>query len=447
MSSPRDAAGLAAFRVFIGVLGTISALRFLHYGWVDALFVTPRFHFKYWFAPFVEPLSRTGMVTVFWIIAASGLLIALGLCYRLAIVTFLLAFSYVQLIDVTNYLNHYYLLSLLALLMTCMPLGQVYGLDGWLSARQNGLRPRTTLPGWCVAILRLQIAVVYTYAGVAKLTGDWLVHAQPLSIWLSARTSLPLVGPLLAEPWAPLAMSWLGCAFDLTIVCWLSWRKTRPWAFAALVMFHALTRHLFPIGMFPFIMVASASVLFEPGWPRRWLPLPAATAWAKRPTSGPRLALGGAALALFALVQVLAPLRTFAYGGDVHWHEQGMRFSWRVMVREKNASVTYLVDDLRSGRTVEVSPRAYLDARQEREFATQPDLIAQLARHIARERSGKTGSPVRVRAEVLANLNGRRATLLLDPNVDLANTHESIAPAPWILPIPEGQPSLLRASR
>lgn len=289
--------------------------------------------------------------------------------------------------------------------------------------------------------------MVYTYAGVAKLTEDWLVHAQPLLIWLSARTSLPLVGPLLAARWAPHAMSWLGCAFDLTIVWWLSWRKSRSWAFAALVVFHALTRHLFPIGMFPFIMVASASVLFEPSWPRRWLRLPAAAAWPGHPASGARLALGGALLGLFALVQALAPLRTFACGGNVHWHEQGMRFSWRVMVREKNASVTYLVDDLRSGRTVEISPRAYLDARQEREFATQPDLIAQLARHIAREGSGKTGAPVRVRAEVLANLNGRRATLLIDPSADLASTHESIAPAPWILPIPAGQPSLLRASR
>lgn len=88
MCGERDAAGLAAFRVFIGVLGTISALRFLHYGWVDALFVAPRFHYKYWFAPSVEPLSQTDMATVFWVIATSGVLVALGLFYRLAIVTF-----------------------------------------------------------------------------------------------------------------------------------------------------------------------------------------------------------------------------------------------------------------------------------------------------------------------------------------------------------------------
>src|SRR5690606_34436917 len=97
------------------------------------------------------------------------------------------------------------------------------------------------------------------------------------------------------------------------------------------------------------------------------------------------------------------------YGGDVSWHEQGMRFSWRVMLREKNASVTYLVTDRARGRTYEVAPRRYLTAWQEREFGTQPDLVLQLAHHVAREESARLGREVEVRVDAVASLNGRRS--------------------------------------
>ena len=335
--------------------------------------------------------------------------------------------------------------------MAFMPLGRAYGLDAIIARRFSGAAPRTTLPGWCYGVLRFQIGVVYTFAGVAKLTTDWLVHAQPLDIWLASRSGQPWLGPLLAHPWAPHLMSWAGFAFDLTIAGWLSWRRTRPYAFVAVVVFHALTRHLFPIGMFPFIMVAGATIFFDESWPRRWrrgaLPTPeprAAPAGAGEAKRG--FALGAVAFGVYAAFQVLVPLRAFVFGGDVHWHEHGMRHSWRVMVREKNASVVYHVEDAR-GRVVEVSPRRYLDARQEREFGTQPDLVLQLAKHIAREWETRTGAPVRVRAEVLVSLNGRRSTLLVDPEVDLATASYGLGKPAWVLPEPGGSPPFLHRPR
>ena len=41
--------------------------------------------------------------------------------------------------------------------------------------------------------------MVYVFAGLAKLNADWLLDAQPLRIWLAARSDLPIVGPLLAQ--------------------------------------------------------------------------------------------------------------------------------------------------------------------------------------------------------------------------------------------------------
>jgi vitamin K-dependent gamma-carboxylase len=116
------------------------------------------------------------------------------------------------------------------------------------------------------------------------------------------------------------------------------------------------------------------------------------------------------------------------------------------MVREKNASVTYSVTDRATGRRWEVQPRDYLDARQEREFGTQPDLVWQLAQRIARDARAR-GLDVEVRADAIASLNGRPPARLVDPNVDLARVSDGLAPKAWIAPSPVGPPPHLVTAR
>ncbi len=451
LSLEYDAAALCVFRVTLGLLGTVSALRFLIYGWVDEFFVKPSFFFHYFGASWVQPLGPLGMRALLIALSISGVMVALGFLFRPAVICFFALFSYLQLVDLTNYLNHYYLVSLLALLAAFMPLGRAYGLDGLLSGK-----PLRSLPAGYTWLLRFQIGVVYTFAGIAKITPDWLLHAQPLRIWLLSRVDMPLLGPLFAEPLTAYFMSWAGCLFDLSIPWFLSFRRTRAPAFAVVIAFHFMTRMLFPIGMFPFIMALSAMIFFSPDFPRRFLfgrwreALPSAPSTAPTPTKIPiaRRPLFIAAAALWSLFHLAFPFRTFfLYGGNVHWHEQGMRFSWRVMVREKNASVTYRVQDSQSGRVWEVQPRRYLSDRQEREFGTQPDMILQLAHHIAREHEQNLGHSVRVFADVIVSLNGRPASRLIDPDVDLSRIQDGISKAAWILPAPSFDPPKLRPSR
>lgn len=443
--APKDPAALAVFRVLFGALGFVSCLRFQAYGWVDEMFVQPRFFFSYWGFSWVRPVGPEGMHAIFAALTVASACVAAGFLYRPAIIAVFLGFSYIHLVDVTNYLNHYYLVSLLALVMAFMPLNAAWSIDATLF---RGVR-RKTLPAFCTYLLRFQVGLVYTFAGVAKISEDWLLHAQPLNIWLSSRTELPLLGPLLGERWVAFAMSWAGCLFDLSIAWLLLARRTRPFAYGLVIFFHAVTKLLFPIGMFPAIMVVSAMVFFSPSWPRRFLPKPSREAPnADPPAAAPRwLRPAMIAAGAYLAVQIFAPLRAHAYGGNVHWHEQGMRFSWRVMVREKNASVTYRVLNPETGRVVEVSPRAYLTDRQEREFSTQPDMILKLAHHIAEEHAARAGTRVIVTADVIASLNGRIASRLIDPAVNLAAVSDSLAPAHWIHPAPTTRPPALRSPR
>ncbi|MGB5680721.1 MAG: HTTM domain-containing protein, partial [Polyangiales bacterium] len=136
----------------------------------------------------------------------------------------------------------------------------------------------------------------------------------------------------------------------------------------------------------------------------------------------------------------LMPLRAYLYPGDVLWHEQGMRYSWRVMVREKNGSIRYRVRWRGAEREVQVPPSRYLTSHQEREMSGQPDLILQLARRIAGDYESLGHEDVEVRVDALVSLNGRRAAPIIDPDADLAHEPDTLAVMHWIAPSPPGEP-------
>jgi vitamin K-dependent gamma-carboxylase len=460
LARPIDGAWLAAFRVLYGLVLCASMLRFLAYGWVERFFVRPTFFFKYWGFEWVEPLPAELMRPLFAALALLALAVALGVAFRLSAFAFALGLSYVQLIDVSTYLNHYYLAALLAWLLAASPAQRTWSFDAWLVRRwaRRRAQPVETPPsisaGW-LYLFRFQIAIVYTFAGLAKAQSDWLVHAQPLRIWLGAQTDLPLIGALFTVDGVPLVLSWCGFLFDTTIVLWLSWRKTRPVAYAALIVFHVFTRLLFPIGMFPVIMVLAALVFFEPSWPRpwlarfgsRWAPLrraaldtPPAPGAAERSPLERWHAFGWLLAALYCVMQLALPLRFLAYDGNVLWHEQGMRFSWRVMLRAKGGTTTFVVKQPESGKTWFVSPSAYLSGMQESEMVSQPDLIWQLAQHIRADFARRGLGPVEVRAQSRVSLNGRRSEPFIDPEVDLVTQQDGLDVARLVLPAPSTTP-------
>ena len=437
--SPQSA---AAFRIAFGLLGVAAVVRFAANGWIDELYIEPAYHFSYYGFGWVKPWPAWGMYLHFALLGLASLGVALGYRYRLSITAFFLLFTYVELIDKATYLNHYYFISLISLIMIFLPLNRAMSLD---SRRAPPTDAQPAIPLAAVWMLRAQIGMVYAFAGLAKVNPDWLFNAQPLRIWLFNSTDAPLLGWLAREPWLPYAMSWTGALFDLTIVGWLLFRRTRPVAFAVLVTFHVLTGLLFPtIGVFPWVMIGAALIFFDPDWPSRVLRrlrglpdvTPRAAAAASRDDEQPITWPARAALvlaAVFLVVQVLAPLRHLAYPGNVRWNEEGYRFSWRVLVTEKTGLVKFRVsgDDLDGERLV--YPEEYLTPVQVERMAYQPDMILATA-HIIRDDFASRGHEgVEVRADALVAYNGRAAAPLIDPTVDLAALEPGIAPKHWVL--------------
>jgi len=106
-----DSMPLAVFRIAYGFLMFISILRFWNKGWIEELYLAPSFHFSYFGFEWVKPLGEFTYL-VFFICGLSSLFVGLGFKYRWSIVIFFLSFTYIELMDKTTYLNHYYFISI-----------------------------------------------------------------------------------------------------------------------------------------------------------------------------------------------------------------------------------------------------------------------------------------------------------------------------------------------
>ncbi|MCB9550959.1 MAG: HTTM domain-containing protein [Myxococcales bacterium] len=172
----------------------IATIRYAANGWIHGQLTAPLFHFTWPHLDAIRPLPGLGTHLLFALMAAAALALALGVLARPAALLFALLFTYVELIDIANYLNHYYLVSLIALLLAATPCDRAFTLRP---------SPHPTIPAAAHHLLRAQFAIVWLHAGLAKLNSDWLLRAEPLHTWLAARADLPLIGPLLAAPPPP----------------------------------------------------------------------------------------------------------------------------------------------------------------------------------------------------------------------------------------------------
>jgi hypothetical protein len=280
------------------------------------------------------------------------------------------------------------------------------------------------------------VGFVYFFGGIAKLKYDWLFAAQPLRIWLSANEHLPIVGHLLTEKWVAFTLSWLAMTFDLSAPFLLSFRKTRLPIYIIIVIFHLLTHFLFYIGMFPWMMIFTALIFFPSDLHKRVLTILLPTQ--KQSTDVFTMnksvfhPLKYGILGCFFLSQCIFPFRSYLYKGNVLWHEQGFRFSWNIMLMEKNASLEYHIKIKKTGEEFSVNPIDFLTKIQARQMSFQPDMILQFAHYLHQYYLENGIGDTEVRAECYASLNGRGSQLLINPNIDLVKEKEGFYPKTWV---------------
>ncbi len=446
--SPVDISWLVFFRVVFGGVMLVEVGRYFAYHWIET-FNASDFHFTYYAFEWVKPWPDPGMHIHFALLGIAALCLALGFCYRFMAVAFFLGFTYVFLLDETRYLNHFYLICLISFLMIFLPAHRAWSVDAWLSP---ALRSEVC-PAWTLWLMRAQIGIPYFFGGIAKLSPDWL-HGEPMRLWLAGRAHLPVIGPHVHEEWLVYFFVLGGLLLDLFIVPCLLWRRTRVPAFLAAASFHLLNSQLFRIGIFPWLMLGATFIFFPPDAVRRLLgrlklssrvafePATSATVpWWRPHTSV------AAAVLLYVAFQVLMPLRHFLYPGDVHWTEEGHRFSWHMKLRTKSGEASFDLASPATGRTWVVDPFMHLSDSACEKMATHPDMLLQYSHYLAAQKRHEGVPDVEVRVRSMVSLNGRPPRPLIDPRVDLAKQPRTLSHVDWILPLNEPLPRSSQSSQ
>jgi hypothetical protein len=432
---------LAFYRIGFGALMCYSIIRFWLKGWIDEIYIQPEFHFSYYGFEWVKPIGEFTYL-IFFLCFLSSLFVMIGIKYRASIIIFFISFTYIELMDKTTYLNHYYFISILSFLLIFIPANARFSIDNYIDKKEF-----KKISKWHVDALKLLITIVYLYAGIAKINSDWLLEAMPLKIWLQSKYDLPVIGEtFLQMEWVHYAMSWGGMLYDLSIPFLLMIAKTRLLAFILVIFFHVFTLILFPIGMFPHIMIFSSMIFFSSSFHKKMinfvrefisvlgLSIKSKKIKILEDLKYKKDKLTISVVMFFFLIQTIIPFRYQLYPGELFWHEQGYRFSWRVMLIEKIGYTNFKIFDPETSSSFMVDSSEYLTPVQEKQMSFQPDFILEFSHFLGKKFSSKS-KRVEVYADSFVALNGRPSQRFIDPNVNLYDEKESFKNKNWILPL------------
>ena len=438
---------LVVFRISFGLILFISTLRFILKGWVTDLYIKPTYFFTYYGFDWIIPFSNNFIYIVFFLLLVCSLMITLGLFYRYSSLLFFILFTYIELIDKTNYLNHYYFISLISFLMIFLPANRFFSVDNIFGICNE----RTMVKAWQINIIKLQVGIVYLFAGVAKLNYHWLIEAQPLTNWLKHQSDFPIIGNLFLYDTTAYLFSWAGAIFDLVIFFVLANKKWRIYGYIIVVVFHILTSIMFPIGVFPLVMIVATLIFFSDQFHQNILSF-----LGKKNTSitieniednqeNKVDKLIKVVLISFFILQLLIPFRYLLYPGKLFWTEQGYRFSWRVMLIEKAGYAQFYIHEPKMDRKMLIETRNYLTPQQEKMMSTQPDMILQFAHYLSSEFKDSTiletngeiiklGNKPKITAEVKVSLFNKGSKDFINQNTNLSMENRGFKNKEWILP-------------
>jgi hypothetical protein len=437
LSTPVSIQSLVVLRVLFGAILLWDCWRYIKYTRIERYYVQPEVNFPYFGLNFIQPLPEP-WIHILWLgVGVTSALIMLGLFYRVATIGFLVIFGYFFLLDKTQYLNHNYMVLLYAFLLALAPANRAFSLDAPLGLTKRSL----TIPRWPVSAIKLQTEIILIYAGIVKITDDWL-RGEPLRMWMHARIDEVWIAPIFQYDAILLAAAWGTVALHILGAPLLLWRRTRLPIFLIYCSFHISNSIFFNIGIFPWLTIAVTTIFFAPDWPQRLLrrglglvedlpPPRAAVAAAPRVVSNGLLVV----LAVWFAVQIAVPQRQLFFPNLVGWTGDGHRFSWRMRIYDRDAEGHFRIV-ASDGSYWIIDPEHFLTRRQAGSVLTRTDLIHEFAGWLEDRWAEEGHGDVAVYAVIEKSLNGRPAQLYIDPEVDLTTvSYNLFRPDPWVLPV------------
>src|SRR5690606_40731135 len=100
-----DNSALVVFRIFFGLLITIEAFGAIFTGWIRRTLIESSETFNFIGFEFLQPLPGDGMLYYYGVMGLFGVLVMLGLKYRISIIAYTIMWSGVYLMQKSSYNN------------------------------------------------------------------------------------------------------------------------------------------------------------------------------------------------------------------------------------------------------------------------------------------------------------------------------------------------------
>lgn len=407
---------LALFRVAWGILVTSHLTHELFSESAIPRYSDNFFHFKFPFFHWIPPVPEFCITMVIAASIVAGLFVTVGLFYRLAAAVFFILFTYLFLIDVSYYNNHYYLICIVSALMIFVDANATLSLDTIIKKRN------TSVPEWQLRLLTFQFLLVYFYGGLSKIFNpEWLSNEGMGQMLVGSLNEFGIKTSAEVIDAIALGMTYGGLLFDLIIGLMLIWKRTF-WLAAAGVFFFNISNALaFNIGVFPYIMIASL-ILFYP------------VRKTHQNHSKPASNVTKLAVGIHVLMQLLIPLRHLAIDGDSFWTSEGYLFSWNMKPGTKTVDATFIVIDESAGLSYEVNPRDYLSPPAYLALGKYPFVTPQFARYIKGKTSKWYIDNPQIRAHIMVSRNRGPLTPVVDSTIDISSvTYRPFEHNNWLL--------------
>ena len=369
-------------------------------------------YFPYPELDWIPVFSSAGMWMLFALGFLATILFTVGVFHRYAAAAMALAYGYFFSLDALYYNNHYYLIFLIGFLMVFV------NADAAFTPLKS--KRKDFISNWNYLIFQIQIAIVFFYGGLSKLSSDW-INGNIISNITESETLNQI-------------LNYGGLAFDLLIPFVLLSQKFRWYAIIAVILFNISNHFLFDdIASFPFLMIAAMLLFIAEGKLPKWI-----THWTSSNSNEGKMLTGVMKYTLigFFAFQFLYPLRHHLIKDHVDWSGQGHYFSWRMKSYQKDIEATFYAHDLRTNQRLYPINHG-LDNYTVQRTLGMPVKVAKFAKHLKNKIEKMDGKNpyIGISVDYKVAFNNRESKIAIRPDYDISEaTFSKYGINEWIIP-------------
>jgi hypothetical protein len=275
LARPVSMRSLALVRALVGVITLFHLRPFVRAALHGD---TYRDHFYKPYLPVYPQLPEGAYIALLLLGCAAAVLMSLGLWTRVSTKVTFGVVAYNLLLSTTHMHNNREYLTIVLGVLALAPCGRALSVDA-LFARKRGRPIEETSAAWPLWLLRIECAAVYAASGTSKLLDpDWfsgtVTWGRLMAVEANVRSSwLPhAAADLLLDRSFHTFAAKIIIATELFIASGLWWRRTRPFALFAAVMFHIGVEFTANVEVFSYLGIAVLFAWYDPALP--WLRWP-----------------------------------------------------------------------------------------------------------------------------------------------------------------------------